>query len=522
MTSQGYSGAQEEEIHVAAGKELGSPRKDQSRRQQLQISSSNSNSQDTSTTNDTADDIFSPAASAGGLSRTNSQSNGQDSSSQESQLLHLSQIAATREKMLASSEGSEGSSDQHAGQSRKRMADGMVKSASEGSTASPVPRGGHSRNTSTVSVASTTGSRIGELSAELRTRLSYAMVKVNNGWQSHTIDQVETLASRAGSPTSSNSTIHFRQGASASPQLSSSSHRGSNNATPATGLQHQFTSRLSDPTNSAWRDSRSHALSNASSSAPSKQPLSLAPPISIEPSQHLGNPRRNTNPRHTPSLALHSNLGSPSTSTAPHTPGQPSPYPGSEHQRTPVVDPMLFSPHQTPQQNVREQDAMEALLFMSSPGNSANLKHTFPSSSQPLNRNRTALPGSQPRKSLPSGRPTQNPVPHPYASSQPKRVGFENSGVMDLDDPASPYSRGTPRRKINGASDVRNATPARLKQLPLSSGLAGPSRPRPRLADEDIDRMLDSVAADDSSDSDGEIVIPVRPQRREPVPAVAQ
>lgn len=163
MTSQGYSGAQEEEVHVAAGKERGSPRKDQSRRQQFQISSSNSNSQDTSTTNDTADDIFSPAASAGGLSRTNSQSNGQDSSSQESQLLQLSQIAATREKMLTSSEGSEGSSDQHAGQSRKRMADGMVKSASEGSTTSPVPRGGHSRNTSTVSVASTTGSRIGEV-----------------------------------------------------------------------------------------------------------------------------------------------------------------------------------------------------------------------------------------------------------------------------------------------------------------------------------------------------------------------
>ncbi|OIW32744.1 hypothetical protein CONLIGDRAFT_653287 [Coniochaeta ligniaria NRRL 30616] len=506
MTSQGYDRVQEAVIHVTAGKERESPRNDQSRKHQLQIPSSNSNSQDTSTTNDTADDIFSPAASEGGLSRTNSQSNGQDSSSQESQLLQLSQIAATREKLLTSGEGSDSSSnDQNPGQSRKRMADGMVKSASEGSSASPVIRGGHSRNTSTVSVASTTGSRIGELSAELKTRLSYAMVKVNNGWQSHNIDQVEALASRTGSPTSR---------ASASPQLSNSSHRGSNNATPATGLQHQSTH--------VWQDPRSHAPSHVSSSAVSKQPASLAPPISIEPSQHSGNPRRNTNPRHTPSLAPHSNLASPNINTAPRTPGQPSPYLGSEHQRTPVVDPMLFSPHQTPQQNVREQDAMEALLFMSSPGNSANLKHTFPSSSQPLNRNRTALPGSQPRKSLPSGRPTQNPVPHPYAPSQHKRVGFENSGAMDLDDPASPYSRGTPRRKINGANDTKNATPARLKQLPLSSGLSGPSRPRPRLADEDIERMLDSVAADDSSDSDGEIVIPSRPQRREEMPAAAQ
>lgn len=366
-----------------------------------------------------------------------------------------------------------------------------------------------------------------QLSAELKTRLSYAMVKVNNGWQSHTIDQVETLASQAGSPTSSNSTIHLRQGASASPQMSTSSYRGSNNATPATGLQHQFTPRLGELSTTAWRDPTRNVTQNSglSSSAATNQAPSLAPPISIEPSQNVGNPRRNANPRHTPSLAPHSLLGSPNT--APHTPGQPSPYLGSEHQRTPAVDPMLFSPHQTPQQNVREQDAMEALLFMSSPGNSANLKHNFPSSSQPLNRNRTALPGSQPRKSLPSGRPTQNPVPHPYGPTQAKRVGFENPGAMDVDDPGSPYSRGTPRRKIaNGAdpraNDTRNATPARLKQLPLSSGLSGPSRPRPKLADEDIDRMLDSVAAEDSSDSEGEIVIPVKPRRREEVPTAAR
>ena len=148
-----------------AGKDRDSTRTDLSRKQQLQIPSSNGNSQDTtSTTNDTADDIFTPPASAGGLSQANSQSNGQDSSSQESQLLQLSQIAATREEMLNSGAGSDGSSGQDIpGQSRKRMADGVFKSPSDGSSASPVLRGGHSRNTSTVSVASTTGSRIGEV-----------------------------------------------------------------------------------------------------------------------------------------------------------------------------------------------------------------------------------------------------------------------------------------------------------------------------------------------------------------------
>lgn len=171
VASHGYDGTQDTVHHATVGREREGIRKDQSRKQQVQIPSSNSNSQGTTTTIDTADDIFSPPASAGALSRTDSQRNGQDSSSQESQLLQLSQIAAMREKMLTAGEGSDGSNDRSAGQSRKRMADGMVKSASEGSTASPVLRGGHSRNTSNVSVASTTASRIGEVCPTANVRL---------------------------------------------------------------------------------------------------------------------------------------------------------------------------------------------------------------------------------------------------------------------------------------------------------------------------------------------------------------
>ncbi|KAJ4285938.1 hypothetical protein N0V88_008213 [Collariella sp. IMI 366227] len=197
---------------------------------------SRTDSQTTSSTNG-ADHIFTPPASGGRLSPGTGSAHG---SSQESQLLQLSQIAAAQERIpettiemgLASA-------------SRKRMADGIVKHPREKSNVSPGQMMSHSRNTSTVSVASTSGSRIGELSVELKARLSYAMVKVN------------------------------------------------------------------------------HA--------------------------------------------------------------------------------MLVSPHT----NVREQTAIESLLFMSSPGNSANLKHAFPgSSSQPLpsahqpQQQRTALPTSQPRKSL--------------------------------------------------------------------------------------------------------------------------
>jgi hypothetical protein len=120
--------------------------------------SSSSNSQDTSTTNGTIDEIFTPTPSEGAPSRAN----GQDSS-QESQLMQLSQIAAAQTKMPNAEDGQEGSGEQNGSNSRKRMADGLVKNPVEGPNASPVFRGSHSRNTSTVSLASTTGSRIGEV-----------------------------------------------------------------------------------------------------------------------------------------------------------------------------------------------------------------------------------------------------------------------------------------------------------------------------------------------------------------------
>jgi len=92
-------------------------------------------------------------------------------------------------------------------------------------------------------------------------------------------------------------------------------------------------------------------------------------------------------------------------------------------------------------------------------------------------------------------------------------VGFE--AEADESQGAS-YSRGTPRRKMNGAgqSDVHAATP-RFKLMPVSAGLSLPSRPRPSLADEDLERMLDRVVAEDGSDSEGEILIPPPRVRRD-------
>ncbi|KAJ4208804.1 hypothetical protein NW767_001915 [Fusarium falciforme] len=426
---------------------------------------STAGSQDTNMTAST-DPAFTPPASDAGTCAPGP-------SSQDSQLLQLSEIAAAQDRM-----------DTEAWSSRKRMADGEVKSRRD--SQSPVK--GHSRNPSAVSRTSATGGYIGELSAELKTRLSYAMIKVNHGWQSNSLEEVETLASHAASPTSSTSTLHRRQGSSASPRIRL-------NAAPS--------SSAPLPYDSARQRRKSNSPPRSSLPKPT-----LAPPAAIQPSLNTNvprsNPRRNSNPHRTPTLLSHSHTASP------HTPAQLPTLQTGSRSRT-AGDPMLFSPHQ----NVREQDAIESLLFMSSPGNSANLKHAFSPTGSPGPNFGAARPLV--RHALPSG--PRKPLPSSQRHAQStKRPGFDKSPMppppgspMDLDSPQQSYGtpgRGTPRRRMNGGSShLRGA-------LSLPSGLGGGNgTARKMLRDEDIERMLDQAAAEaaDSSD-DEEIQIP--PPRR--------
>ncbi|KAJ1326916.1 G1-specific transcriptional repressor WHI5 [Microdochium nivale] len=447
---------------------------------------SSTESQSTTATNDT-DRVFTPPGSDSGHSSGNAPAG---PSSQDSQLFHLSELAAARDKIPEA--------DEYTAISRKRTSDGTVKHKRNNSLVSP-RKIGHSRNTSTVSMAST-GSRIGELSAELRAKLSYAMVKVNNGWQGHSIEQVESLASQVVSPTSSTSTIHARNRASASPRVAIAPNKiGYASVATSPAVQLPQSNRGYD---SVWKDTAGRPRSSTSPGG--AQVSSLAPPASIRAGEHSYiNPRRNSNARCTPAYISHPSLASP------HTPAQPSPLqstPGQPSLRTPQLDPIIFSPHQ----NFREQEALETLVFMSSPGNSANMKHNFPTgqASQGKPGARTALPTSRlgpgvenhvnGRKSLPSGRPQQ------YHGSQAKHVGFVKSpsaaSAMDVDDPqASPQYRGMPRRRTVGSGP--------RPSLSTPAGLGGASRSRPALQDEDIERMLDQVGAD-SSDSEGEISLP--------------
>jgi hypothetical protein len=239
---------------------------------------------------------------------------------------------------------------------------------------------------------------------------------------------------------------------------------------------------------------------------------SLAPPAPIRPGAlpvPPMNPRRNSHPHRTPGMLSHSH------SDSPHTPGQQATLQHGPKFRV-TADPVLMSPHQ----NVREQDAIETLLFMSSPGNSANLKHAFspPSSSAPAGMARPQAPRhalpSGPRKPLPSQRQPQQARKGPYDNtSMPPPPG----SPMDLDSPQQHYApqhRVMPRRRtIGGRSQLRGT-------LSLPSGIGiGNGKTRKTLRDEDIERMLDQASAEtgDSSD-DEEILIP----SRRPVAGVMQ
>ena len=333
-------------------------------------STSNDNSQSTADGHEVSTP---PTSASDGVS---SQSTSQD---QLSQLSQLSQLAAAQPPMTSSSTAR----PMIATAGQKRTADGQVKPPSPPSPQVPRVRG-HSRNTSAVSNTSVASSRIGEvnkafsilkppinitqLSSELKTRLSYAMVKVNNGWQSNTIEEVESLASAAGSPTSSTSTLHGLR-TTASPRIAMIALGGNSvsvapqSQTPGDFDLYSRTEPQSRTYESFWRDHSSIPRPQATKS--------LAPPADIRPtSLSTQSSRRSQTPKFTkvPTIPGQGSNSSLNTHTsAPRTPlrtdfsDQGQTFKGGEKIQTPS------------QKTMKEQDAIETLLFMSSPGNSGNM-----------------------------------------------------------------------------------------------------------------------------------------------------
>ncbi|KAI9890181.1 MAG: hypothetical protein M1814_004343 [Vezdaea aestivalis] len=266
---------------------------------------------------------------------------------------------------------------QTAGQ--KRTASGAIKEPSASLPTSPLdilPQT-HSR---TASVESNS-SRFSEIGAQLRSRLSYAMVKVQHGWEKHSLEEIEQLAEQKLSPTSTSAPTLLT-----SPRPSRVNSNGITQR-PAFSNGHPGTLHTRRPSDLAAAGPRS-----AEDAQPTKifgfsprdqpifhtsrGPLRQSPLSPTSPRAVLGPPApiglsRRPQREYTPSFANGSRTGSNLSNSSRESPFPSTPPPRKEH----------LSQISTPQQNTaQEQDVVEALLNMSSPGNSQKPGfHTMPS-----------------------------------------------------------------------------------------------------------------------------------------------
>lgn len=427
---------------------------------------SSNNSQDTATSPPTSD----------GLS-----SQSQESQTQLSQLTQYSSSAITKLPASQTTDTARLALSIATNAGQKRTYDGFTKPSNSSSSASPPIESfrGHSRNTSAVSTASSavssrevrscycligTDSNRLQLVSELRTRLSYAMTKVNKGWEGLPLDEVESLTSQTGSPASSTSTVHGRRNVYTSPRTTISnlqdprdgSHYGIASVSSSQRDPILFTDGQPSRTyESFWREQsqRLSAVPSNLSSPASSQPA-LAPSADFTSAVRPGqNARRSETPKFSkpPTLAgqTASDLSQSSHFSAPSMPRTPN---RASH----VVDAILQT---TPgQKSIQEREAIETLMFMGSPGNPSSLNHTF----------------SPPTHASGQPSPLRAEFGTPLGTFQGRNSEF-----------AGARSHGTPRGTLG----------ARFSSHPLSG--------------DDLDRMLDMP--DDSSDD--EIEIPITPRR---------
>jgi hypothetical protein len=306
------------------------------------------------------------------------------------------------------------------------------------------------------------------------------MVKVHNGWQSHSLGEVEELAAQHVSPTSDPSAFHRPRRVQHSPERSTTTpakarddfSRSPERDMETTRLQyhpvhdnmsanpavptHLYRSPLNEHTSpsstqtptyeSFWRQhsARPAGEMNARVKSTKAAGPSLEPPANI-----FSRNTRRTNPHQVQPPTLYTKSLS-NLSTSSETSGQSfipaTPPPASRTRATTT---------RTPSQNAAmEKDAVETLLFMSSPVNPAYHPHS--------------------RNGLSPGTPVGTPVGTPSRAAA-KRVGFaaiSTGGSVGLESSdEEPRSLALPKSRVSR----------------LHSGLRGIDK------EDDIDRMLDAM-----------------------------
>ncbi|KAL9027984.1 MAG: hypothetical protein Q9180_007242 [Flavoplaca navasiana] len=257
---------------------------------------------------------------------------------------------------------------QNAIQPPKRTASGAVKRPGQSLQSSPhaTSERSHSRHTSTASRSS----HISDISNDLCARLSYAVFKVQNGFQSHSLPQIEAMAlqkttSPIGTP-QRQSAIHSPTSAfRATNPPYSPGKRDSTQRSPTDRLR--LTQQPQQPATSS-HSPRPQTSSQANAPWPS-YPTTTSP--------------TNTSPNRAPTLAPPADIQP--RRRQPRPPNRPTPT-----LNTTSTPPTLHTPT-TPNTNktTKEQDAVETLIFMSSPN--ATSSHRAHNNTSPRHINLDAM-----------------------------------------------------------------------------------------------------------------------------------
>ncbi|KAI9789410.1 MAG: hypothetical protein M1816_006070 [Peltula sp. TS41687] len=427
----------------------------------------------------------------------------------------------------------------------KRTASGTIKATD----ASPTKSLTHAATTdgSKTTVTEASGQNINDLTTQLQTRLSYAMLKVQRGWESHSLDEVEALTSQQASPTSLKGTLdrhplrqsplgaaswtsmsrqssglsensplspfpasqrivhghdsldanHLRSRPTgrAWPVNASESHGGGPLESPSSNLtSHTYESfrrgQTGTNTASAKRPFEASKTSTGNVSSAQQRPPALAPAVDLIPStitsSHPGQQERE---RERPDN-LHSPIHASSQISSVTSPTNSI---STTVQVTPTARPRLSfaegkrplslrTPSQTEKASM-EQDAVETLLYMSTPGGNRihQAPHNTPASAQ----------YSQPQTPIRQGpSPLSTTAPMFRTPVTPRRT-VKPSGIS---------SEGDNQTKGRVAS-VIGKYPTRDRGLKLM-----PRRPTideeedDDGSDDEIDRMLDAMSSSSEDD----------------------
>ncbi|EXJ64478.1 hypothetical protein A1O7_00814 [Cladophialophora yegresii CBS 114405] len=270
----------------------------------------------------------------------------------------------------------------------KRTASGEVKRASVNGLEEVLAKTSGARHAHTSSTISN-GSKgnVLELSQQLRTKLKYAMVKVQNGWQTRSLDEVESLASQSPRSTVSGfQQLHDHQVLS-----------------PRTAMSRKYQRESSESDSSDTTGAlESRSLVTESPQVPSRR--ALAPPVDIVP----GSRRRPT-----PNAAYHAVNGSHMQSRALHSRRPPT------SQRTPS------------QNAAMEADAVETLLFMASPNNSGYNPPSHASQESSLRTAQAFSSQTSPLRTQFSQTSVTSPKKVGFSESESGAPAFDKAALID-------------------------------------------------------------------------------------------